>query len=449
MSQPVLAGIRSFFHAPKTARGFDEKGDSVPYCVRNAILKLIKSPFYDSWTRASRRLLEYEAVAAKITACGICVLLLVLLLISLGLSQAYQPNQLTRFPYMQCPTISSVTIVWETGKPTRCSVEYGTTLSFGSMNRSLEERTRREVKLSGLKANTKYYYRIFGVDGPLTDILTFNTAKNDSHGDFSFVVFGDSGTGKDKQSEIARQIFRVKPDLGLITGDVVYREGALEDYTNKYFLPYRDIISSVCFFTAMGNHDYRTDEGKPYLDTFVLPANNHAQTEKYYSFDYGNAHFVCLDSNLEIGGREEEEQFEWVKEDLSSTEKLWKFVFLHHPPYSSSHHGSDVDIRTRYCPLFENYSVDMVFCGHDHNYERTVKINDFFPEKNGVTYIVTGGGGARLYKAGESEWTAFSEEIHHFVRVKISGETLLLTAIDHRGELFDRLILEKDLTCLR
>jgi len=325
-----------------------------------------------------------------------------------------------------------------------CSVEYGTTPSFGSSIGPTDAGKRHEIKLTGLSANTKYYYRLFNADEPLTDTLTFATTKDDSDGAFSFVVFGDCGTGGERQREIADQILRVNPDFGLIAGDIIYPKGARKDYDTNYFFPYRDIISSICLFPAMGNHDYYSEDGKPYLDTFVLPANNPAHSEKYYSFDYGNAHFVCLDSDLKIGEEEEAQQFEWVKDDLSSTKKLWKFVFFHHPPYSSSRHGSEVSIRKRYCPIFGEDSVDIVFCGHDHDYERTVKIKNILPDGNGVIYIVTGGGGARLYRAGRHEWTAFSKKIHHFVNVRIDERTLTLSAIDHRGKVFDELVLNKD-----
>jgi hypothetical protein len=369
--------------------------------------------------------------------------LLAFLITSLNLSEAFASARLARLPFIQRPTSSSATIVWETDVATSCSIEFGLTLDLDSRIRSRGQETRHVVELTGLKANATYYYRILGAGAPLMEVSTFQTNKDRYHPDISFVVFGDSGTGGQNQLDIAIQMLRVKPDFGLITGDIVYPSGAAEDYDKKYFSPYSDIISSVCFYPTMGNHDYRTSKGKPYLDAFVLPENNPAGTEKYYSFDYGNAHFVCIDSNLPIGGQEEIAQFEWLRMDLSSTKSLWKFVFLHHPPYSSSHRGSEMPIRERYCPLFEEYSVDIVFCGHDHCYERTIRINDFFPSKDGVIYIVTGGGGARLYNVGHNEWTAFAKKAYHFLHVNIKGRTLKLRAIDKKGKEFDTLLLDK------
>jgi hypothetical protein len=78
--------------------------------------------------------------------------------------------------------------------------------------------------------------------------------------------------------------------------------------------------------------------------------------------------------------------------------------------------------------------VDLVFSGHDHVYERTVPIM-------GVTYVVSGGGGRRLYPAGHGELTASSVSAHHAVLVRVSGRHLLLEAVEIGGKVVDRLEL--------
>jgi 3',5'-cyclic AMP phosphodiesterase CpdA len=352
--------------------------------------------------------------------------------------------QLTRHPYIQYPTTSSIVIVWETDIPALCTVEYGLDSELTLKTAAREPVQHHIAELTDLSANSTYYYRILVDDMPLTDVLSFYTAKDAAHSDFSFVVFGDCGTGDQNQINVANQMYRVKPDFGLITGDVVYPRGAAEDYEKKYFLPYKDIISSACFFPALGNHDYRTANGQPYFDNFILPANNPEKTERYYSFDYGEAHFICVDSNPRPGSVTERRQLRWLEDDLSSNHSRWTFVFLHHPPYSSGYHGSTMNVRRKYSPLFEKYSVDIVFCGHDHTYERTVGIKNFVPDGEGVIYVVTGGGGGRLYDVGHNEWTAFAKKVFHFLHVKIRGKRLELRAIDGNGNEFDQLILEKD-----
>ena len=124
-----------------------------------------------------------------------------------------------------------------------------------------------------------------------------------------------------------------------------------------------------------------------------------------------------------------------MERDLVATSRPWKFVFFHRPVYSSSKHGSDVEIREDLEQIFDRYRVNAVFSGHDHDYERTAPIE-------GVTYVVTGGGGGKeLYPAGTSEWTAFSGSTYHATRVDVDGYHLSLEAIEPDDTVMDSLNL--------
>jgi acid phosphatase type 7 len=107
---------------------------------------------------------------------------------------------------------------------------------------------------------------------------------------------------------------------------------------------------------------------------------------------------------------------------------------LHKSPYGSSRHGGDEEVREDLEPLFVKHGADLVFSGHDHVYERTVPIT-------GVTYVVSGGGGRRLYLAGNGELTASSVSAHHAVLVRVSGSRLLLETLEVGGKVVDRLEL--------
>jgi hypothetical protein len=123
-------------------------------------------------------------------------------------------------------------------------------------------------------------------------------------------------------------------------------------------------------------------------------------------------------------------QYEWLVSDLAGTSKPWKFVFFHIPPYSSGGHGSDLNVRQTLAPLFEQYGVTIVFNGHDHDYERS--------GANGVTYIVTGGGGAPLYpKVHDNPASIYFASVYHFVQITLSGDTLYGIAIGSDGTEFD------------
>jgi hypothetical protein len=113
----------------------------------------------------------------------------------------------------------------------------------------------------------------------------------------------------------------------------------------------------------------------------------------------------------------------------------WIFVFVHRPPYSSGNHGSDLSVRNAWCGLFETYGVDIVFNGHDHDYERGLV--------NGVYYIVTGGGGAPLREVGTSGWTIYSEMTLHCCEISVDSLLLDFKSIKPDGTIIDSFTIDK------
>jgi len=340
-----------------------------------------------------------------------------------------------RDQYVQNVSARSAVIAWMSEEPGAGFVECGETPELEHEQGDGRIGKCHAVTLSGLRPGSRYYYRVAGA----RKTASFRTAPEGPGSSFTFAVVGDSGTGSTAQRAVAGLLERMQPDLILHTGDVVYPKGEDADYDPNFFVPYRRIIGSVPIFPSLGNHDVETKNGAPYLETFHLPRNNPEDTGRYYSFDWGNAHFVALDSELyyDDEGGDPKRQKAWLERDLGETRQPWKFVFFHRPPYSSSEHGSDLVVREDLEPILARHGVDVVFNGHDHDYERTVQIR-------GVTYVVTGGGGKDLYEAGESEWTAFSRSAHHAVRVRVNGDRLRLEAVEPNGVVMDRLNLRLD-----
>jgi hypothetical protein len=342
-----------------------------------------------------------------------------------------------RDQYVQNVSTSSAVIAWMSEEPGVGFVRYGETPELEHERGDGRTGKRHSVTLSGLRSDSRYYYRVAGAQ----KTVSFRTAPEGPGSGFTFAVVGDSGTGSRAQRAVAGLLERMQPDLILHTGDVVYPKGEDADYDPKFFAPYRRIIGGVPIFPSLGNHDVETKNGVPYLENFHLPRNNSEDTGRYYSFDWGNAHFVALDSELyyDDEGGDPGRQKAWMERDLGETRQPWKFAFFHRPPYSSSEHGSDLVVREDLEPVLARHGVDLVFNGHDHHYERTVQIK-------GVTYVVTGGGGKDLYEAGESEWTAFSRSTHHAVSVRVDGDRLRLEAVETHGAVIDRLDLRLDRT---
>jgi predicted phosphodiesterase len=345
---------------------------------------------------------------------------------------------LTRGPYLQSTTRDSTIVVWQTGSAGDSVVEYGTA-GFTSAITDTTLASTHVVTLTGLSTGATYQYRV-KTGGTLLYTSTFATAPN-AGAAFDFVIIGDSGTNSPEQNAVAARMNALQPDFILHTGDVIYPSGAAGDYDSKFFQPYRDLLDDAPIFPSLGNHDYGTASGGPYLDVFYLPANAPANLERYYSFDWGNAHFVALDSMrlYPNTAMTDTVMLDWLQADLAASTATWKFVYFHHAPYTSGAHRNDayvLPVRNTLGPIFAQREVDVVFTGHDHSYERSRPIS-------GTVYIVSGGGGAPLYAVVPQLFTAYAASVHHTVQVQIEGCVLSLRAIDASGAVFDQIALSK------
>jgi len=342
------------------------------------------------------------------------------------------------YPYLGNTTTDSVTISWATDGPGASEVRYGESNVVAATTNIYDGKYWHSATITGLTPDTTYYYRIYTAGHDLTSWpeITFTSAP-ESH-QFSFVVLGD-GRPDDRSSppsqaarDVAAQIAQHSFDLALHTGDIVHSGGVCSgensswnQYIRSYFDVYRESTGGTPFYPSIGNHELGGGSCGywGYTDVFAR--------EAYYSFDWGNAHFVALDTSQSY--RPGSPQYEWLVSDLQ-TDSPWKFVFFHYPAYSSGYHGSTSDVQKHLVPLFEAYGVDVVFNGHDHIYERTCPIlNGACGE--GVVYYVTGGAGASLY-SGSAEWfTAFSSSLHHFLKVEVDDCRLRVDGVD--GVVFD------------
>ena len=374
------------------------------------------------------------------------------------------PPTLVRGPYLQQPSDHSMLVVWATREAGSASVRYGVgtagPLSVAATSRLVPAATsglgfdyyQHEATLAGLSPSTIYGYQAFLNGTAAAPSASFTTAPAAGSGTFSFVALGDTGTGSPEQKQIAGLLGSEHFDFLLHTGDIAYGsedgtgDGNYATYQSFLFDIY-PWLSSKPFVPVEGNHDSRPSNGNgaAYLDLFDLPTNGASaafpdHAERYYSFDYGRAHFVALDTEFTfLDPARQAEQLRWLEADLAATHQPWKIVFFHRAPYSSGgEHGSSLDVRAAFGPLLERYGVDLVLNGHEHDYERTVPIRESTtPTDRAVPYIVTGGGGAPLYPAGTSSWTAFSASVNEYLKVTVDACRLTTTAIGLDGTPLD------------
>lgn len=330
-----------------------------------------------------------------------------------------------RAPYIAFDTPASVTLAWECGP--QGTVEWGIGSALTDRKEdALPSGNKHFVTLSPLSPDARYTYRV-SVNGGLLGQGSFRTAKAAGDNTFRFAALGDTGTGSTAQFALASLIERIDPSFVLLVGDVIYDSGEEAEFDPHYFIPYRKLIDHLPFFPVAGNHDLRADKGATFKSNFYHPAGN-----LYYDFHWGDAHFIALDST----NADDPRQMPWLQQTLSSSTATWKIVYFHHPAYSSGQYGGYRYIQDHFVPLFEQYHVDLVFTAHDHDYERTLP-------RNGVTYLVTGGGGADLRAVGQNSFTAFSRSIHHLIQGEMTPHTLTLSAVDSNGTPFDSVTLTK------
>ena len=379
------------------------------------------------------------------------------------LAEALGQATLLRSPYIQNLTTSSVTIVWTTAEGGPSEVRYGpgntnlivpaTSTYFTTPSSAPYDRYYvHQATLTGLAADTVYQYAIFtnGVNLTPGGLATFRSGKPATASTFRFAVFGDSGDGSQNQKDVATRLLQVQPNLALHAGDIVYPEASYGLFEANYFKIYKDFLKSTWLAPSMGNKDVMYNNGKSFTDVFVNPTNAALDSHKelYYSFDYGNAHFTVLNNFFgmaNVGSA----QYNWMVNDLATTNKFWKFVVFHQPPYTTD---TSQQLRTNdavvnnLVPLFEKYNVDIVFGGHWHYYER------FHPMlggkvstigAGGVVYVVTGGGGAGLSSIGtgtRNARTAAKFQKFHLTMLDVQGCSLQLSAVQRvsgSGDTFD------------
>jgi 3',5'-cyclic AMP phosphodiesterase CpdA len=290
---------------------------------------------------------------------------------------------------------------------TDSKIEVGTV--YGSYTHSAtnpQVTKEHHVRITGLCPGKKYYYRF----GSSTRFLQsarsnyFYTAPyEDFKGKIRIAAFGDCGrnnkgfrTGSLKS--YLKYVGKNPAEIMLLLGDNAYNDGTDYEYQTRFFNAYsRTILKNHVLFPAPGNHDYRTtppsERTAPYFKIFSMPTAGEcggvpSGTQAYYSFNWGNAHFISLDSHgTEAGSLRLYDtlspQVTWIKKDLEANNKEWVIVYWHHPPFTMGSHNSDkegdlIRIRQNFIRILERYGVDLVLCGHSHNYERSYLLNNYY-----------------------------------------------------------------------
>ncbi len=379
------------------------------------------------------------------------------------------------------------------------------------------------AQLRRLAPGREYSYRVL-LNAQSVFASTVRARKSAAQ-PYRFAVFGDCAQNNDAQKAIAYQTYQAKPDFLAIAGDIVYGRGLISEYREKYFPIYNHdvpskemgapLIRSTLFLAAPGNHDVggadlgKYPDGMAYFLYWAQPRNGpassvsdpgvtplagpQAEIDRFvqasggqfpgmasFSFDYGNSHWVALDSNKYADWTTPRFQ-QWLVKDLESARAAtWRFVIFHHPGFNSSKAHFREQWMKLLAPAFEKGKVDIVFTGHVHNYQRSYPLR-FAPDAppsgepvwrnevagtlaldkkfdgvhntrpDGVIYLVTGAGGARLYNPEQQDdpasWqpytTRFVSTVYSLTVAEAAGRKLTVRQLDAGGKEIDRFILTR------
>lgn len=430
-----------------------------------------------------------------------------------GGTKGQRKGRLVRGPYLQMVNSRGATLRWRTDIPTDTRLEVGT--SHGHYSLSVADptlSTDHEIRIEGLKEDTRYYYRIGSSAAVLQhgkDNYFITAPPSTTNRKIGVAVFGDCGTNDWFNRSLSLWAYRrhVKDnpaELMLLLGDNAYEDGLDHEYQKQFFGPFSStLLKNHALFPAPGNHEYannpirQKDHAIPYYSLFSVPQQAEcggvpSHSESFYSYNWGNIHFLSLDSYGEhdsgttrlydtLGA-----QVQWVKRDLEANKQQWTIVYWHHPPYTMGSHNSDreaelVKIRQNFLRVLERYGVDLVISGHSHNYERSYLLNGYYGDeasfdpvlhalstssrgqdedekttpyiiagnssRRGTIYVVAGSSGAsgRVQEGYPHNAMPFSQNTGGMFYFEVQGTRLDARFIRKNGTIGDRFTIVKDL----
>jgi hypothetical protein len=352
----------------------------------------------------------------------------------------------TRGPYLQRGTPTSITVRWRTDTASNSRVRYGA--SPASLTNTVDDpatTTEHVVTVTGLLPSTQYSYSIGTTSSTLAGGDTthfFITSPVTGAGRPTRVwVIGDSGTA-DANAAAVRNAYTAYTgtrytDVWLMLGDNAYTSGTDAQFQSAVFNMYPTLLRQSVLWPTLGNHDGLSadsaSQSGPYYDIFTLPAQAEAGgiasgTEAYYSFDFGRIHFICLES-YETDRSPTGAMLTWLQSDLAATTASWTIAFWHHPPYSKGSHNSDTEIelvqmRQNALPILESYGVDLVLSGHSHSYERSFLLDGHYGTSATLTAaMIRDSGDGRVTGDGAYEKATLGPAAHEGAVYAVAGSS--------------------------
>jgi acid phosphatase type 7 len=366
-----------------------------------------------------------------------------------GTIPGWQPNFLV-IPFVSFATQNSINISWETINPQTAKLVYGEKYPLEHEIIVNETNKIQHITINTLKPATNYFAEVYsGNNNQLPHKIYFKTAPQQTV-PFRFGVIGDTESRPFINYLVAEHLWDNRPDFFALLGDLTDGgQKAFKDQWNlEFFSGMNSLMSKVPVVPLAGNGE----NDLYWFNQYFKPASKTG----FYRYSYSNADFFVLRSNQKEELAANGIQYKWLEEELKQSKAEWKFVLLHHAPYSSdeddygdSYRGpsewGDPKVR-ELVPLFDKYHVDLVFYGHLHCYERTWPLLNNKVAENGVVYVETGGAGGNLedFAPHRTWFSAKTFRGYHYVMVNINEKYFRMDTYNLSGNLIDTYSIQKE-----
>lgn len=380
-------------------------------------------------------------------------------------------------------TSTTMAITWMNDNTDKGLVQYGT--DYKNLNKAAKVKQNysadlktyvNKITLEQLKPAKYYYYRVGSEKNGWSDIYKFRTGP--SAGDKSKIVIGiwsdtqnNGGNYNFEQTDsIVKQMGKNSYYFTIHNGDIVENGSVVKSWKDLFNVA-QPINANYPFMSVTGNHDVVNDTASPifqkpfpiFYELMNLPNN-----QLNYSYDYGNTHFVAINSGYAQGAEkagkvlfeENSDEYQWLDADLAKTRQnkniTWIILYSHYPLYSFG--VSHVPKWEKHIkPLVDKYKVDLCLAGHRHVYERhkAIRGNEIFEQTDahvynkpqGTIYITNGSCGGSLQEVGGWDLPTMvftpKEKIYTYAVMTIEDRTINYKVFDKQGNLVDYFTITK------
>lgn len=307
---------------------------------------------------------------------------------------------------------------------------------------------RYDVEIDQLQADTTYMYRVGSKNGR-SESSSFHIYNEEQEFSFLHVTDSQGETEQDFQvwGKTLSVAYKAFPDAQFIVhgGDMVEEPDIEQQW--KWFFQYADVLRSLPFMPTIGNHEQLSTKEAEFVTHFKLP-NNGAEgivADTSYYFTYSNMLYISLNTEDDV-----EKQKDWLEQVLKEQrdQVKWIVVSMHRGVYGASRFNDGDE----WVPLFDQYGVDLVLQGHNHEYSRSYPLidgkvvsDDATLATSGTVYVTLNASGAKfneLKKNKKYQAVHLQNNKQMFGYITVSNENITYQAYDIDGQLIDEFRIE-------